>query len=290
MSERIQAKQKVSVIVLGAQKCATTSLYYLLRTHPQMCGATVKETNFFSNSTDWRRDISLYDQQFNPLPGQLCVEASPSYTQHPLFPNKQVWEDMHAYNPDLKLIYLVRKPVDRIISAYMHRYQVGDISLSLREAVRKDETLVLTTQYYTQIRPFVALFGVDQILFIDFDDFTKDQPAVMQRVAEYIGVPFDSFQMPDVHRNRSLANDKIPHSWRYPSGTRKVFKSIAPKVYRRVALRTKRRFNETPVLDPHEQQRILQILEGEIDQMEGLLGKSLQHWKEVTLPAHMQRV
>lgn len=106
-----------SFMIAGAMKCGTTSLYQYLLQHPQVVGARKKEIHYF----DWgyAEGVRWYRSQF-PLarrygPGCLTGEASTDYLFHPHAPRR-----MAASLPDVKLIFLVRNPVDRAYSHYHH--------------------------------------------------------------------------------------------------------------------------------------------------------------------------
>jgi hypothetical protein len=148
----------VGAIILGAQKCATTTLFAMLEASPDVNASSQKELNFWSDTADWRAGLSAYHAMFPDRPG-LKLEASPSYTMFPHC-NHEIWSDMYEYNPDLKLIYLYRNPLDRMRSAYRHAWERGRFSGSfsdfLREAKPSD-----VCRYAMQIGPFLERFGRD---------------------------------------------------------------------------------------------------------------------------------
>ncbi|HLF62363.1 MAG TPA: sulfotransferase [Saprospiraceae bacterium] len=276
---------KTGLIILGAQKCATTTMYHLLRAHPQMCASKQKETNFFSEVVDWRADIHIYEQQFEHCRGQIRFEASPSYTYFP-HKNLRIWEDMFAYNPDLKFIYLVRNPLDRIVSAYMHSFQRGFTDAPIDDAVFRRPGLLAVSRYYTQIIPFIRTFGRERVLIIDFDDFMLSQRATMDSVADFIGIDASLFnEQEDVHMNPSLNVSRTHHKWDNQLLLKPVRKYF-PKLWRRVIPKNTRTFAQKPVLSTDRKKAIIDVLDYEIDQLEKLMGKSLQHWKTVEHEKH----
>jgi len=106
-----------NLIIIGAMKCATTSLHYYLNLHPQISMSEEKELDFFIHKNNWHKGIEWYKTNFT---GNASVygESSPNYTKYPFF--NGVPERMHAVVPDAKLIYVVRDPIERIISHYIH--------------------------------------------------------------------------------------------------------------------------------------------------------------------------
>lgn len=109
-------------IVIGAMKCGTTSLYYALDAHPEIEMSDRKETDFFIRARNYRRGTDWYEDRF-PASGQARGECSPNYTKAHLFP--RVARRMHDLVPDVHLVYMVRDPIDRIVSHYVGNRAVG---------------------------------------------------------------------------------------------------------------------------------------------------------------------
>lgn len=112
---------KVDLMIIGAQKCGTTTLYDILNLHPSLRGCRYKEPEFFSISPDWKANIDSYHSLFEQGNGVLYFEGSTTYTFYPLR-NLNIWDDLFEYNRKLKFIYIVRNPIERIISSYMLYY------------------------------------------------------------------------------------------------------------------------------------------------------------------------
>jgi hypothetical protein len=119
-------------LVIGAQKAGTTALYAYLRWHPDIVGPFWKEVSFFDRH--WWRGEAWYRGQL-PLrtEGKLVGEASPSYVFHPLAP-----ERVFALVPDVRLVMLVREPVERTYSHYQHEVALGREPLSFEDALERE--------------------------------------------------------------------------------------------------------------------------------------------------------
>jgi len=103
-----------NLLVIGAAKCGTTALHRYLGLHPDIFMSKSKELGFFCSSENWDERLRWYESQFGAA--RVRGESSPSYTNCPR--NKGVPERMASLVPDARLIYLVRDPVDRVISQY----------------------------------------------------------------------------------------------------------------------------------------------------------------------------
>lgn len=290
-------------MIIGAQKCATTTLYTLLATHPMLQGSWPKETHFFSFDADWRHNLSRYHALFEQRPRSLYFEASTTYTFpsrqelglppyggrpfrigkqgafHPIH-NASIAEDLHAYNPDLKFIYLVRRPIKRIVSAYMHAYARRYTDLGLVEELEKNPLHVEVTRYATRIQPFLEQFGRRRVLILDFDDLVTDRKNTIERIAAFLEIPAADFQLAaKVHENATVGHGKLPVKWDEPNYFWIAFRKFFPKLWYSYARKDERGFNEPPVLPPSERQHILDRLSPEIDALEKLLNKDLSHWR-----------
>ena len=107
------AHEKLGFVIAGAQKAGTTTLDHLLRTHPQVLMASVKETHFFDDETlDWRRpDYAVLDAFYPATPGRLRGEATPIT----LF-WRPALDRLHRYDPDARIVLSLRDPVQRACS------------------------------------------------------------------------------------------------------------------------------------------------------------------------------
>src|SRR3990172_564869 len=105
---------RVDFMVIGAQKCATSTLARQLAYHPDICFSKPKEPAYFNRTQNWQEGLEKYHQLYSPVEGRICGEASTMYSSLP------EWQGTHsrlfAYNPELKLIYIMRLPVERVIS------------------------------------------------------------------------------------------------------------------------------------------------------------------------------
>ena len=130
--ENDQLGQPPDYIIIGAQKGGTTSLHRYLTRHPDVGVSLRKEIHFFSSSYD--QGLDWYLAHF-PEPGEFAVvgEASTSYLSDPEVP-----ERVRRAVPNVKLIALLRNPVDRAYSQYQMNVRKGVETLSFEEAIAQE--------------------------------------------------------------------------------------------------------------------------------------------------------
>lgn len=175
-------------LVIGAMKCGTTSLYYYLAEHPQIGMSRVKETDFFlSEHGNWHRGSDWYARQF-PGGAEQRGECAPNYTKSHLFDGVPV--RIESVCPDVKLIYLVRDPIERTVSHYVGSCLQGREERSFGAAVADVETsnYVLTSCYHTQLQPYLECFAEESLLVCSTETLSNSPTAVLRRVYRFLGV------------------------------------------------------------------------------------------------------
>lgn len=203
-------------LIIGGQKCGTSSLFSYLTANPAVVGGERKEIHFFDRF--YERGPAWYRAQF-PTRRELekraassggrpvVCEATPDYVANPLVPSR-----VHGLLPDAKLIALLRDPVARAVSHYHHSLRKGHEPLSLQEALdRESERLdgererilseplyqsfadqhysyLARGRYAEQLEWWLAVFPRDQLLVLDSSELFADPGAVVKRVCEFLGV------------------------------------------------------------------------------------------------------
>lgn len=173
-------------VIIGAMKCATSTLHSQLEAQPGFCMSRPKEPNFFSDADQWARGIDWYRGLFaDAAPGDLCGESSTHYTKLPTLPD--ALPRLKAHMPDAKLIYVMRHPVDRLVSHYSHGWLERSIDGPIDEAVERHRELIDYGRYAMQIAPWLDAFGSDAVLPVFFERLTRQPQAELERVCQFLG-------------------------------------------------------------------------------------------------------
>jgi hypothetical protein len=194
-------------IVIGAMKCGTSTLHTQLARQPNVEMSTLKEPNFFSNDEQWARGQDWYLKQFeNANEAALVGESSTHYTKLPTYP--KTIERLHStLGNDLKFVYIIRDPIERLISHYIHEWTMGMMSEPLNEAIDKYPELIAYSCYGMQIKPYVETFGPDNILITSFEFMTHDPQAFLAEIGMFLGSQIswtwdDSIEAQNVSKDR----------------------------------------------------------------------------------------
>ena len=173
-------------IIIGAMKSATSSLYEQLVKQPGIFMCTPKEPNYFSDSEQFTKGITWYVGLFADAPeDSLLGEASTHYTKLPSYPDTV--DRLKKQLPNVRLIYVMRHPLDRLVSHYMHEWSTGNYNCNIEEAIDYYPEMVAYGCYAMQLEPFLKAFGNESILPVFFDRLTRDPQAELERICRFIG-------------------------------------------------------------------------------------------------------
>ncbi len=217
-------------IIIGAAKAGTTSLYRYLTRHPNVFMSEPKEPTYFARDERFRRGEAWYLSLFQDAgPDQLCGEASTNYTNWPLYPNTVA--RMAGLVPAVKLIYLMRHPVDRAYSHYIQlieNLRTDDpeykFDKTFEEHIAADDSVIRSSNYMLQINQYLARYDRDQMLFLLFEEFIKDPQASLTQVADFLRIDpgFDFVGTGEVKENINRDKD----SWLLRSRLTAPLKSL----------------------------------------------------------------
>jgi hypothetical protein len=173
-------------IVIGAMKCATSTLHEQLAAQPGFFMSRPKEPNFFSDDDVYARGMDWYQGLFAEAPpGTLCGESSTHYTKLPTHPDA-LPRLAEALGPR-RFVYVMRHPIDRLVSHYIHEWTQRSIELPIDEAVQRHPELVDYGCYAMQLRPWFERFGREAVLPVFFERLAAAPDAELLRVARFVG-------------------------------------------------------------------------------------------------------
>ncbi|MBC7236747.1 MAG: sulfotransferase domain-containing protein [Chloroflexi bacterium] len=204
-------------LIIGAQKSGTTAVHQYIMQHPAVVDPYLKEVHYFDlhydAGPDWyQANFPLQARRWlvSDVLGRPMVtgEASPAYLFHPAVPRR-----IYELVPQVKLIALLRNPVQRAYSHYHHQVRLGHLSESLEQALqteykqlagREDELLASEEYcarnhvkysflgrglYYQQLLNWQKWFGPDQLLILRSEDYFADPQAVLSTIFAFLGLP-----------------------------------------------------------------------------------------------------
>ncbi len=273
-------------VIAGASKAGSGWTASCLRDHPEVVMPYGPTIDFFSKNYDEGEDWYI-----NRLPEKECGhkvgEKSTSYIIHDRCP-----ERMYDWNESMKILFLLRHPVQRAYSHYCMKLRAGLRSRDIDRELTLNDPLIREGRYFERIKPFIDLFGSEKVSIFLFDDLKKDPRGYIAKIYSKISVSTD--YTPKLVNKKLNTTKSLP---RYRSLYNKMVKlvrkmSSSSKHFAQV-LEIARAYNVTnlfhmlnygadpPKMSIEKAEKIASYYEEDIDMLSNYIGRNLQHWKDI---------
>lgn len=281
-------------MIIGAMKSATSSLQDQLIQQPGLFMCEPKEPNFFSDDEQYEKGLEWYSSLYNEFPANtLLGEASTHYTKLPTYP-----ETVNRLAKDLtniKYVYVMRHPIDRLISHYIHEWSMGNYKCDINEAITRYPELIAYSRYAMQIEPYFKKFGKLNVLPVFFDRLISQSEQELNRVCQFIGYKskarwFSDLKAKNVSKKRIrkfpfyniLVDSKLAELIR---------RTLVPKGVRNM-IKAKLRMQNRPVLSAENLVRLEDTFNKDLSILSKLLNREINcnNFKEITMSESLEWV
>ncbi len=272
-------QNQATFIGIGAQKCASTWLYGVLRQCPDVVVSDDKEVDFFSYYFD--RGFEWYERNFaSDTPRRHRGEISPSYFIHADAPARAA-----DYNPDLHVFVSLRDPVSRAYSNHLHEARKGHITganLTFETALDNNPLYVDQSRYATHLARWLDTFPAAQVHLFFQEEIHQDREAAAARVTDALGLPpladFLDLQANESvrYRNAALGEGlwKMGHAARRAGLGRAVETAKAlPGIRQMRAANREGMRDVVPPMAPETEARLAETFAPEVERLEALIGR-----------------
>jgi hypothetical protein len=269
--------RKPDFIVIGAMKCATSTLHEQLARQPGIFMSQPKEPNFFSNDEIYSRGLDWYYSLFDGAAlSDLRGESSTHYTKLPTYP--KTVERLRVALPRMKLIYIMRHPVDRLISQYLHECTQKIIRVPIDAALDSHPELIAYSRYSMQLKPFLTAYGPENILPVFFERLVSHPEEELERICRFLGYQGQPHWSP-ADATHNVSSERLRRcGWRDAIVEAPLLKTIrrrlVPKSWRD-RIRELWQIKERPQLAPASMARVQTIFDQDLAQLGGWLGIEL---------------
>jgi len=196
-----------------------------------------------------------------------------------------IWDDIYEYNKDMKFLYVVRNPVERVISHYSHIYESGFTDSPIDTAIRRVPELINTSRYYTQISPYVKKFGKERVQLVVFEQMIKHPASVLNDIFQFLEL--DTLDLSNVdfskfHFNKSYQGKRKHHKYKKMKNNLgyKLLRKVLPNMAARLADNSKRHLKQKPKLSPESIDIILHLVEADVLMLQNLFEVDLSSWMQ----------
>ena len=266
-------------ILIGSMKSGTSTLHWQLTRHPDVFMTMPKEPRFFNEY--FERGLPWYERLFDSAAGAVARgEASTDYTAFPKYPETPA--RIASVVPDVRLIYLVRDPVARMRSHYLHRVGIRRESRPVEEALFDYWGYLNQSRYGMQVERYLQHFPREQLMIVRAEEMFAEPEQVLPRVFDFIGVD-STWSSPDPGHRENGAEKKyqVAHPIRRVSramSRTRIYNAI-PQQTRKSIARAVSRSNPPPVpqatISPELRAKVLDELADDLELFTRLTGDTV---------------
>lgn len=290
-------------LIIGAPKAGTTSLYWYLAQHPQIFMSPVKEPKFFAlegqdvdyrgpgdDTHEYTTNYETYTSLFESATSEIALgEASPWYLHM-----QGSAEQIQRHIPDVKIIAILRDPVERAYSQYCMHKEFGHEPISDFESAWQAEAKRRSENwsprwfyrdrgfYFSQLKRYFEIFDRNQIRVYLFDDLEHDSLAVVQDIYGFLGV--DDYFVPDTSQRfnarRNPSNSRFYQALRQSRRMTSIVSLLARKSMGSALIRFLKKIKSGRVvpLSSAKRRRLIEEYKDDIMRLSGLINRDLSDW------------
>ncbi len=294
--------KKPDFFIVGAPKSGTTSMCEYLNKHPQIFIPEIKEPNFFGSDLTGIRNFSTIEEYLDLFKGNedlLCGEGSTWY----LF-SKTAAQQIYNYNPEAKIIIMLREPVSLLYSLHSQMLYDGfnedieDFKSAIKaendrkngnripKKCKRKEALFYSevVKFTEQVERYFHVFGRKKVHVIIFDDFKNQTSKVYKETLDFLGV--NSNFRPEfkiINANKKVRSKVLRNFLQTPPPIiKKTAKVVLPSLFRKFLSYNLKKMNTKyvprPPMDPDLRKQLQEKFKPEIENLSKLLGRDLSHW------------
>jgi len=208
----------IDFIGIGAEKAATSWMAECLKEHPEICYARIPEGKeiFYFNEFDrhylkyvnkkyfWGEKWYLNHFKHCPI-NSIKGEISPTYLY-----SKKSAERIYKFNPNIKIIVMLRNPIERSISQYNHDISLGVIkNMSFEEAMKNNPTIVEKSLYYKYLKYYYDIIPKNNILVIFQEDIAKNADKIIYKTYKFLGVKNTKFKPESLYKKVNVTSKQV---------------------------------------------------------------------------------
>lgn len=294
-----------NTFLIGAQKCATSSLYSWLAQHPDVCAPmSVKDRGFFTQDEFYNQGFNYlsdyYKNEFNNE--KIILQGSVHYIYF-----EKALSRIHQFNPNSKFILVLRNPIDRALSSYKYArkfyYETYNIEKAFElepERLKSNDYQTLSELtykshglYFKQIQAFLKYFKRNQLKILFYEDISETPEVIVSEIFHFLNI--DSSFAPQFNvlnitggvksktLQKILFKDNKVKKWIVDNIIKKLIsKEIKAKIRWKLIEANTKKSSKTDNIVEYDESFILSLHEyfrDDINNLEIFLKKDLTNWK-----------
>lgn len=281
-----------NLFIIGASKCGTTSLWHMLDSHSKVYMASPKEPWFFSFS-NFKDNLEWYSSLFGRVNDEKIIgEASPIYSETTLIP--EIPKRLYDFNPDAKIIYIVREPISRLksvwrqtlFSGHWHQQvyknytdvEVPIMPKNFEEAIFEYPPFIEACKYSTHLNNYRKFYNDENILVLFFEDLKLNSMDTYHKICDFLFIkPEENKALFEIQN--SSEGKKIHSNWYIRLRQNQKLYKILKKIANTVGIKSPKKTIEYSItISPNIEKKINTTLKNEKEQILRYARKPLNFW------------
>ena len=294
----METVKKPNYILLGAAKSATTTIYDVLRQNSNVFAPQFKEPHFFNINDNYEKGFSWYLNTYykNSIDSKVVIDFTPTY----LYSKKSAERIFNNLGKDVKFIVILRDPVDRAFSHYLHSKRDGHEKEDFESAIKLEQkrlseymldndfvselrfSYISQGLYYKMIKSYLKFYDLNDFLIINFDkEISNNMEVALERISKFLDIEIKN-ELSKIHSNKSgVSKSHIINKLILRENIfRRFFKKIMPYNFRQIIKNKIRNLNKqdtiyTPLNSDVKRGIFSVYFEEDVAQLEKLLNKKM---------------
>ncbi len=239
---RGQKNFKVNTLIIGAGRSGTTTLYSFLKDHREVCFSTIKEVHYFSIGELYARGDNYFHSFFKKYQGEPVLASADTY----LLMDHEAIPKIYAYNPDMKIIVMLRDPVSRAYSSYNYSVNFGhhDAYPSFLDSIEEEKHIARESDivfrnnaghfygslYFEHLQKWTALFPREQLLLLKTMDLKEDPQHFSAKLFSFLNLHDDQVEIEQINAAAVPKNKRVEQLFLNRNNVlRKIIRSVTPR-------------------------------------------------------------
>jgi hypothetical protein len=289
-------KKLPNLFIIGAMKSGTTYLHDLLSFHPDIFMSSVKEPCYFVEKNELKRiapsmwnmgiwkSSETYLNLFNESKGEKYRgESSTLYTYFPLLQN--VPERIYEFNPNARLIYLIRNPLERTLSHFWHDVRVESVFQDPSKILEQGSYYLDISNYALQIKQYLRFFPKENIHVCTFERLTSNPMATLQDIFRWLEIS-ENVSIPNTDKPKNVTPNDIyvskynvlPYSFRSSNFVSKVRGLIPYRIIKYLRALTQKKIDKKSIDMSGVIEQIKPLQKQQVSELRSLIGGAFEEW------------
>lgn len=290
--------KKIDFAIIGVQKAATTSLAYYLSQHPKICTHKSEELPYFTLDEQYQiKYKTIYQKNFSHCKNKKILAKSVTIIQ-----NEKAIERLYQHNKNMKIVVVLRNPIDRAYSAYWYAKRMGweeDISFEEalnREDKREEKSFIVKRitqymkngEYANQLEILYKYFPREQVFILLQEDLQKDSLSVCSKIFNFFSL--NNYSKIDLSRINESAMPKVmiiskvlhmEHPFkRYIKNKLPIFIQIFIDRLREKVIKVNEKKFQSEKMTKATRERLVLYFKDKNKNLENIINRDLSHWNK----------